>query len=298
MGALVGVDIGGTGVRAAAVDADGRVGPVRRHALSDRAPDRVIDTVVAAVRGCGAIDRVGVAVPGFVHRGTVLASPNFPAWSEVPLQDRLVDALGLPVVVENDANCATLGAWRLRGGHDDLVLLTLGTGVGGGVISAGRLLRGSRGTGAELGHVYAGGGAPCGCGGIGCLETWCGTWGLLRLVRERGREFDDGEALAAAADEGDPDALAAFEAAGRALGRGLTTLVNVFNPDVVVLAGGLTAARRWLGPPARDWLARYGIAPSVDAATLHWEGSAEGFAIAGAAEAAGRPRVSGPGGTT
>lgn len=284
MDVIVGVDIGGTGVRAGTVDPEGRVGPLVRRPLEDRSPAAVVAAVRGALAEIPGIARVGVGMPGFVQQAVVIASPNFPEFLDEPIGARLEQALGVPVCVENDANLAALGAWLLQG-RRDLVLLTLGTGVGGGVVSAGRLLRGSGGTGGELGHIYAGGVAPCGCGGIGCLESWCGTWGLQRLAAERGHEIADGVALTAAAED-EAWAREVLAEAGEALGRGLVTLVNVFNPEVVMITGGLALARPLLAPSAEGWLRRYGIGPSVDRVVVEWEGRADHFAIVGAAHAA------------
>lgn len=280
----MGVDIGGSGVRAAIVEA-GSVGITRQESLSDRSVATVVETLARAV-GPLCPDAVGIGVPGYVHRGRVLGSPNFPDWTDIPFADLAAARLGVPVTLENDANAAALGAWRSRGGREDLVLLTLGTGVGGGVVVDGRLLRGAGGTGAELGHIYAGGDLTCGCGGVGCLETWCGTSGLTRRADARGHHVPDGRAIVEAAARGEAWAADLLHAAGTGLGRGLVTLVNVFNPDVVVITGGLASARRWLVKPAEDWLRAHGIRPCVARATLVWEGRADHFAILGAAEVA------------
>lgn len=285
MEARIGVDIGGGGVRAAVVEA-GRMGTVVAENLSDRTVGFVVDTIVRVIEQVGSDAPVGLGVPGFVHDQHVLASPNFPTWREVPLAELLAERLKRPVTIENDANCATLGIWRERGAHEDLVVLTLGTGVGGGVVMQGELLRGATGTGAELGHIYAGGDAPCGCGGLGCLEQWCGTVGLIRLAAASGHSIADGRELVQAAEQGRQWAASVLRRAAQGLGRGLVTLVNLFNPDVVVISGGLAHARDWLAPPAEDWLRRYGIAASVDHARVVWVGPADRFAILGAAEVA------------
>ena len=283
MGSALGVDIGGTGVRAAAIGRGGELGPVARRALVDRAPETVIATVVDLVRAHEGVTAVGVGVPGFVRGGVVMGSPNFPGWEGLDLASRLRAELG--VAVENDANCACLGAWHERGGQEDLVLLTLGTGVGGGIVSRGQLLVGAGGTGAEVGHLFAGGDQPCGCGGIGCLETWCGTAGLARRAAALGHPGQDGVSLLAAAEAGEVWASELLHDAGLALGRGLVTLVNLFNPDAIGLAGGLCEARPYLEEPAMSWLKAHGVAPSVARAEVFWAGRADHLAILGAAAA-------------
>lgn len=286
---VVGIDIGGSGVRAALVDGSDRAIAPARVALAARTVDVVLEATERAVAeavGSTAIEAVGVGVPGFVRRRVVLASPNFPSWREVPLGALLEARLGVPVAILNDANAAALGAWEQHGGGADLVLLTLGTGVGGGVISEGRLLTGRAGTGAELGHIFVGGQRPCGCGGVGCLETWCSTTGLIRAAAEQGHEVADGAALVEAASAGQAWAAELLDEAGRHLGVGLVTLINLFAPQIVAIAGGLSQASGVLAPPAEAWLRAHGIAANVDQVSIVWLGPADGLAIAGAARAA------------
>jgi glucokinase len=287
MGKVIGVDVGGGGVRAAVVE-DGVVGPVTRLSLRSRDIEAVTYAIKMLVRGVGLdADSVGVGMPGFVRDGVVVASPNFPDWEQVPLAALLSEALGKPVAVENDANAAALGAWLRNGGSGDLVQLTLGTGVGGGVVQGGRLLRGAGGTGAELGHIYVGGERPCGCGGVGCLETWCSTVGLVAAAAERGHTVRLGHEVVLAARAGEAWAIEVMTEAGFALGRGLTTLVNLFNPDVVRLCGGLAAAQDLLAPHAEGWMRRHCVQASVERVEIVWAWRADEDAIFGAATAAG-----------
>jgi len=277
----VGVDIGGSGVRAAVVSADASVGPVSRRALASRAPDEVLRTVLEVVRPLRP-EVVGVGVPGFVREGTVLASPNFPEVRDWPLAASLTDALGCRVAVHNDANAAALGAWALDGRERDVVLLTLGTGVGGGVVSEGRLLTGRRGVAAELGHLYVGGDHPCGCGGRGCLETWLSTSGFRARAAERGLKLASGAELLALADT-DPVARAVLDDGLGALADGLVTLLNLFAPELLVLSGGLAQAQEVLAP-AVDRAMRRAIPTSVAGLEVRWLGRADSLAIAGAVE--------------
>lgn len=241
----------------------------------------MIDAIAALVEPLGA-GPVGVGMPGFVDGGVVRGSPNFPGWVDVDLQGRLSERLGVPVRVDNDANCAALGAWD---GEEELILLTLGTGVGGGVISHSHLLRGACGVGAEVGHIPVGGDQPCNCGGVGCLETWCSTAGL----RARSGRDVDGEAIVAAARSGEVWARSLLDEAATALGRGLVTLTNLFNPDRILIVGGLAGARDLLGPPAEAWLRARGVRPATERVRIEWGGRADELAIRGAAAlAAGR----------
>jgi len=277
----VGVDVGGSGVRAAVVAADGSVGPLHRRAVRERSAAAVLSAVVELV-GPLQPDRLAVGVPGFVRGGVVLGSPNLPSLAGVAVGEVLGQRLGVPVAVHNDANAATLGAWARLGRPGDLLLLTLGTGVGGGVVSQGRLVTGSRGTAAELGHIYAGGEQPCGCGGWGCLETWCGTAGLVRRAAGHGITISDAEGLLDLAEGGDERAEALLFDVVEAMERGLVSLLNTFAPEVLAFAGGLSNARAHLEPAVVAAVER-AIAPSVEGLEVHWLGRADGLAIAGAA---------------
>ena len=135
----IGIDIGGSGIRGAVVS-EGQVGPIRSRPLRKRDARTVVSTVVDLCQEIGTGGPVGISVPGFIQRGVIRASPNFPTWHDLPLADQIGDALGRPVSLMNDANAAALGAWTLRGEQEDLVMLTLGTGVGGGVIIGGQPL--------------------------------------------------------------------------------------------------------------------------------------------------------------
>ena len=283
----IGVDIGGSGVRAGRVIDDVIAGEVARGSLTGRPLEHVVEAVAVAVAQVDDGSPVGVGMPGFIRNGVVHGSPNFPGWDKVDLREALALRLGRDVAVANDANVAALGAWASRGATDDLVMLTLGTGVGGGAVIGGRPLTGSAGTGAELGHIHVGGTRPCGCGGIGCLETWCGTVGLLAAAAEHGVAAKDGADIRAAAERGEAWAVEVLGLAAEHLGKGLVTLVNVFNPDVVVIAGGLTAARYWL-EPAEAWLMRYAVPPSAELVQVVWGGRADVWAIVGAGALAGR----------
>jgi glucokinase len=213
----------------------------------------------ARERGFARARGIGVAVPGplDIRRGVVLAAPHFAAWKLFPLRKRLECALGRAVALENDANAWALGEyWRgAARGHRDVVLLTLGTGVGGGLIVNGRIVHGRAGGAGELGHVTVDPDGPrCDCGSRGCLEAYASSSGLRELVRGRLRlaraaplpaKYLDGggdfsvRRLYREARAGDRVALWALRTAGRHLGIALASMLNVFNPELIVLGGGV-----------------------------------------------------------
>ena len=283
----IGIDIGGSGVRGGVV-CDGQVQEIVAYPLNNRETETVVSTVVRLVQTLDSAGPVGVSVPGFIQNDIIRASPNFPSWKDLPLATLLSEQLNCPVTLMNDANAAALGAWTERGEQEDLVMLTLGTGVGGGVIIDGLPLVGARGTGAELGHIFAGGDRLCGCGARGCLETWISTTGLLAAARERDQECTDGKEVVLRADQGEEWAIEICHAAAEALGRGLASLINLFNPDTLLLCGGLANAHTRFGPPAMRVLAQQAIAPNLEHLNIVWGPRAEHFAILGASRQAMR----------
>lgn len=267
----IGVDIGGTGLRAATVGRSG-TGPLQTLRNDDRSIDGIVEAVVRLVRPLGE-HAIGVAVPGFVESGRVLASPNFPTWHDVPLADLLTERLARPVRLCNDADAAALGVARqlaLR----QVVVVTLGTGVGGGVIVGGELLPG-RAAG-ELGHLWAGGSRLCGCGATGCLETLAS----VSAVRVRAAALGERPDLDALITRCPPDHEVWSELI-EGLAHGLRTLVNLFGPDAIVLLGGMTAARGVLEAAiARFRMETLDIHRDLP---VHILGRADRFAILGAA---------------
>jgi glucokinase len=272
----IGVDLGGTKVAAGVVDDQGRIiDRFRRPSSADDAVGLVAD-VVAVIDQCRAahdVGAVGVAVAGFIDAtgDTVLFSPNL-AWRDEPLRAEVERACGLATVVENDANAAAWGEYRYGAGADagdDVVCVTIGTGVGGGAILGGRLLRGHFGIAAEIGHVsVVHEGQLCGCGQRGCLEQYAS--GSALVVEARRRAGADPQAAATllalgdgtpdgvqgahvtgAARAGDPVATAAFEVIGGWLGVGLADIAAVLDPAVFVVGGGVSEAGELLLAPAR-----------------------------------------------
>jgi glucokinase len=275
---IVAVDLGGTRLRVALFDRQFQL--LDRHAEPARpeeGPDSVIERMVAAIRRLGegvgwdSVDAVGISAPGPLDpkQGVILWAPNLPGWREVPLVARLQEALDRPVVLANDANLAALAEQR-RGagrGQADVVYITVSTGVGGGLISDGRLVLGQRGLGGEVGHMTLEAQGPrCNCGNIGCLEALASGTAIARQARElieagaRSAIADlaqgDLEQITArvvhqAADQGDAVAIDLFRKAGMYLGVGIVNLMYLVNPGVVIVGGGVAKAGDLLFLPMR-----------------------------------------------
>ncbi len=270
----IGVDAGGTKVAALVVD-------VREGVILDRrvvaSPAEDADAFVRTIVGTATdilanhpgARVVGVGAAGIVDRkGVVCFSPNV-AWRDFPLSERISEAIGLPTVVENDANVAAWGEFRFGAGRGctDMLLVTVGTGIGGGIVVGGELLLGANGFAAEIGHIIVEPGGPeCGCGNRGCWEQVASGRAIDRLGRQAARqnpasallalaganpEQVTGTIVSGAAREGDPVAIQVLAEVGRRLGEGIAGLVNVLDPQIVVVGGGAMGAGALLLEPAR-----------------------------------------------
>lgn len=268
---MIGVDVGGTKVLAAVVAPDGTVGR-REERPSDLASSEAllaeIDRAVEDLRSEQQVAALGFGLPSLIdqRRGRAVSSVNLPLQG-VDFRDRMSERHGLPVAIDNDANAAAIGEWRAGAarGAQNVVMLTLGTGVGGGLILDGRPFRGATGVGAELGHIVIGlDGPPCGCGGHGHLESYAAGPVADRAARELYGEGSDGHELVERGRKGEREAVEALAEIGRRLGAGIASLVNVFEPEVVVVGGGFGTAGELLLGPAREVLAREGLEPARD----------------------------------
>lgn len=284
---VIGVDVGGTKLLAGVVDEELNMRHRAQRSSQELSGPALLDALVAMVTEAAAtadceVAGVGFGVPGVIDRrhGVIAASPHLPL-QDVRFQAVMAERLGLPVAVDNDANCAMLAEWRhgAARGANDAVMLTVGTGIGGGVVTGGQLLRGASGGGAELGHmVIQFDGPPCGgdCPGFGHFEWYASGNAIGRagsasalanpesvLGRQQlaGREIT-GALVTEVAHDGDAHAVDAVEQVGRVLGLGIVTLVNVFNPEIVVIGGGAVAAGDLLLGPARSVLAEQAM-PSM-----------------------------------
>ena len=257
----IGVDLGGTNLRAAAVDADGEIieqldAPTDGH----RGNDAVMAAISSCIRelrekhGKASLLGIGVGVPGFIviEKGLITESPNLPTMKNFPMRDLLSEMVDAPVILENDANAAALGEKWMGAGKDvdHMVLLTLGTGVGGGIILNGKIWHGMNGMGAEIGHITVNPtGNPCGCGNVGCLEKHASATALRAMADMLfpGEDYTPKD-LNDLADQGDEKALMAFERMGEALGIAIATLAQVFNVPLYVLSGGVLPAWKHFAP--------------------------------------------------
>lgn len=262
--AVIGVDLGGTNLRSAILTRSGAlIDRTKRATIASEGHRQVIQRLIddinaqrkgAEVRGLR-IDAVGVGAPGVIQAdtGVVIKSPNFPDWNELPLKKELEQGVGIPVFVENDANAAAFGEHWRGAGKDvrSLIFITLGTGVGGGIILDGKIWHGADGMAGEVGHMtILPEGRKCGCGNRGCLEMYASSRGIVMSyreirTREGATEVPEGitsEIIYNAAREGERSALTVMELMGRSLGIGIANLINIFNPEMVVIGGGVREA--------------------------------------------------------
>jgi glucokinase len=268
----IGIDLGGTKILAGVVDQTGRVlRSVERPTPLDSESSLVaaIEAAVGELVG-GGVEAVGIGVPSRVDQrtGRAVFSANVPL-ADVPLRGLLHERFGLPVAVDNDANAAAVAEWRVGAGRGTrtMVMLTLGTGVGGGLILDGKPFRGATGAAAELGHmVLEHDGPPCQgtCLGRGHVEALLSGTAATRRAREALGPDADARTLVQLAGRGDPAATAALAEVGRRLGSVLGTLVNVFDPELIVIGGGFGAAFDLLLASAREVFIREALPPARD----------------------------------
>jgi glucokinase len=289
---VIGIDIGGTNIKAGAVDYRGNILSWRKISteasagwdafvakiimLSDQLSSDVKDHNLVAV---------GFGIPGAIlqKEGIVTQAPNFPALDNMPVRKMMKERLHVPCYIDNDANAIALGEmWAGAGqGSMNIVGLALGTGVGGGVIIDGELLRGADGMAAELGHIAVdANGARCNCGSTGCLETFASATGFLRMLREElGQNHDSTLKIVSGvtpaiiyehAKAGDAVARSVIQNAGIGLGIGMASLVNIFNPEMIIVGGGLAAAWDLLMPPAIETMMKRAFkAPAARVKVTH-----------------------------
>ncbi len=256
----LGIDIGGTKIAGGRVSSSGEVLVAASRPTTPDDPQGILDAIAdlaAELGGAGTLSSVGIAVAAFLNRDreTLFFSPNL-SWTNYPLKSAVSERLGLPVVVENDANAAGWGEFRFGAGAEvsSMVMLTIGTGVGGAIVDDGRLVVGGFGMAAELGHIIVEpGGRQCGCGNRGCLEQYASGTALMRDARERLGDSSLTQAdLTDLIVQGDSGALASLEVIAGAIGRGVASLVAVTDPEIIVIGGGVASAGELLLTPMRE----------------------------------------------
>ncbi len=289
MKTVIAIDLGGTNIKSGLVSENGEIlSQASSPTLAHEGPEKVADRMAELARQLGqnapgAPVGVGVGSPGPLHptSGLIYTTPNMPGWENFQLRDALNKRLKMRIEVENDANCAAMGeSWKGAGqGAGTMILLTLGTGIGGGILIDGRPINGTRMAAGEVGHTvinYAG--PKCNCGNHGCLEAYCGAPGIvsrawehlekpgtvsvLRDLAGNDRFNLTPEMISKAAAKGDGVALFVLRETGKLLGVGIVTLVNLFAPDVVVLGGGVAAAGEVLFGAVREEVRRRALTPA------------------------------------
>jgi glucokinase len=270
----IGVDAGGTKIEGLLVDVG--IGEILDRRLvespaedADASAEAIVTVARELMAGRDGIRALGVGAAGMVDRAGVMRyAPNV-AWRDFPLRERVGQAVGLPTLVDNDANVAAWGEFRFGAGRDaaDMLLVTVGTGIGGGIVNDGQLFRGSHGFAAEIGHIIVEPGGPlCGCGNFGCWEQVASGRAIGRLGRQAAAEHPEslmveaaggdpdsvtGPDVTLAAQRGDQVATGILAEVGRRLGEGIAGLVNVLDPEIVVVGGGAVEAGDLLLEPAR-----------------------------------------------
>jgi len=301
---VLGLDIGGTKLAAGVITGDGEshgvsVQPTRRSEGWPAVVERLfaMGREAVAAAGLGAIDAVGVACGGPLDAtsGTLLAPPHLPGWRNVAIGRLAEDAFGVPAALQNDATAAALAEYRFGAGTEatTMLYLTISTGIGGGAVVDGRLHLGAAGNAAEFGHVTVlRGGRRCSCGRSGCIEAYGSGTSIAERARERLAEFP-GSSLAdledvtaadvtRAAAAGDPLAGQVWAETVDLLGAAITDLVNVFEPDLVVLGGGVTRAGAMLLDPVREIVTAEAMPPAAAAARIVLAGLGDHVGVVGA----------------
>ena len=267
---VLGVDIGGTDIKLGIAGEDGSVIesgsiPTMADGGPERAAERVRSWLEERKEGHPEVAAAGIDCAGLVDHGRrhLYYSPNLPGWKDIDLGGLFEGLLALPVTVDNDVNCAAWGEYVLGAGRGtaDFICITLGTGIGGGIVLDGEVYRGWQGLAGEIGHqVIDSSGPVCGCGRKGCLEAMANAASIVARVGslieagERSVLAEKGkptaEEVSRAAEDGDRVAVRALAGAGRALGTGLANLVHLFNPEVIAVGGGVARAGTFLLEPA------------------------------------------------
>lgn len=284
---VIGIDMGGTYIKGVALDPKGKIlseGRIETEVAQGHA--RVLKNVARLatdlheMSAAESLAGVGLGVPGAVDfkEGRIIQSPNFPGWDDFPIRSAIEKEVGVPVIIENDANAAAMGERWVGAAQnlDDFLLITLGTGVGGGLVLGGKLWYGETGKAGEVGHMKITPDGPrCGCGSTGCLEVYASSPALVRMAAEEwNREYNNAAPappmrwktssdLADAAEQHDPVAEAVFAKMGGCLGIGIANVANLLDLNHFIISGGVSNAFRLFEQPLRQEVARrvFGMTP-------------------------------------
>lgn len=304
------VDLGGTSLRAAVVNADGRLSGFVAYATeAARGPDAVIDRIVAALHDSltrastdlSELAAVGIGAPGPLDwaTGVIHEAPNLPGWHEVPLADRVAQAVGLPTFLENDANAAALAEsqYGVAQGAQNMLYITVSTGVGGGLILNGELWHGAYGSAGEFGHMTVDFEGPlCACGNRGCIEAIAAgpdiaAWVAKQIAAGQSSRLSSqsdltGRDVVEAARRGDALAVSALDRAGRAVGFGIINVAHLVNLDMVVVGGGIANAGALLFDPIRATVRQHLLESTAPTLRVEPWSLGEDVGLLGAAAAA------------
>lgn len=307
----IGVDLGGTHLRVGLVDKEGRIFKKAEGSTSVQdGKDRVIKRLIETIRTFQdevkseslEISAVGLGAPGIIDikKGVMAVAPNLPDWVDVPLRNIVSDSIGIPVILENDANAWAFGEKWVGSGKDfqDFILITLGTGLGGGIIHKGELFHGADGMAGEIGHMTVNPDGPvCGCGNTGCLQVYASAKGIVERTIEaiesgaetRLRDITEGnfykissEMVYEAAKEGDSLARDIMREMGRYLGIGIANLINIFNPEAIIIGGGVSDAWDLFIEPARKEIQKRAFAIPAERTKIIQSSLSEGGLIGAA----------------
>jgi glucokinase len=274
----IGIDIGGTNIPCALVNSDGKIlKTIYKKTPNSSKPEELIDSIKSSIDEIKTyfeekypsfnLSGIGLGAPGALdlQKGTIITSPNLKNWKNIPIVEMLKKACNIPVYMDNDANLAAIAEhWLGAGkGFDNLIMLTLGTGIGGGIIINGQIYRGSHGTAGEIGHMtIIEKGAQCACGNYGCLEAYASANATLKRAlndlktnEESSLKNIDPKELSTKeiyihAKKGDDFSKKILEESGRYLGIGIASLANIFDPDIIIIGGGFCEAEEFLIPSA------------------------------------------------
>ncbi|MCI2047664.1 MAG: ROK family protein [Faecalibacterium sp.] len=273
----LGIDIGGTAVKLGLVSEAGEVTAMTEASVSfDGYKTPILDTVINEAerfleqenKAPGQLSAIGVSATGQIDstEGIVAGTcGSLPGWAGTPIRRRLEEHFSLPGAVANDANCMCLGeCWKgAAQGCTDVIGITVGTGIGGGILTGGRLLEGARGLGGEMGHLplHALDGARCTCGNAGCWERYASTSALVRRAQKNGLPFQNGREIFSAAEKGDADALCLLDGWTDEIAAGLIGMVHIFNPQKILIGGGVSAQKKLLIEPLAEKV-KSGVMPA------------------------------------